>query len=167
MCYVHIQAVMYLGAWFCRCHVLLILPFLHSHTWCALCLISTYLVSFNPDKEAWYELFAWNIPREMKALQQRAITAKNFTKYDQARLYILTYMYNCAEANPCTGDWYDLSEKPLEIVKTAGKLLYEAEGMRGLQDYLVWAFVPRRYRREIRWHWKLAKLVGVWGDALS
>lgn len=111
------------------------------------------LGQLNPDKEAWYELYAWNIPREMEALQQRATAVDNLTKYDQTRLHILTYMYNCAQADPCKGDWYDPTGEPFKILRTAGKLLYDAEGMRGLQDYLVWAFVPRRYRRDIEWTW--------------
>ena len=111
------------------------------------------LGQLNPGKEAWYELYAWNIPVEMEALQQRATTVTNFTKFDQARLQILTYMFKCAQACPSTGDWYDASNKPLELVRTAGEILYDAEGMRGLHDHLVWAFVPRRYRREIEWAW--------------
>jgi hypothetical protein len=122
-------------------------------TWCVLCLILSCLVSSTPDKEAWYELYAWKIPVEMEALQQRATTANNFTKYDQARLHILTYMSQCVNADPPTGDWYNPSNKPLELVRSAGKLLFDAEGMRGLHDHLVWAFVPRRYRREIEWAW--------------
>ena len=39
------------------------------------------------------------------------------------------------------------------MLKDAGRLLYEFDGMKGMHDNLVWAFVPTRYRRNIDCVW--------------
>lgn len=38
-------------------------------------------------------------------------------------------------------------------VVNAGQLMYEADGMRGMNDDLVWSFVPKRYQRDIDMMW--------------
>ena len=51
----------------------------------------------------------------------------------------------CATYETEKGDL--VSEKKDEMLKDAGRFLYEFDGMRGMHDNLVWAFVPTRYRK--------------------
>ncbi len=40
-----------------------------------------------------------------------------------------------------------------DSIRKAGQLLFEAEGMKGMQDYLLWSFVPKNCKRIIDELW--------------
>jgi hypothetical protein len=105
---------------------------------------------FKPNTQrltAQKELDVWNIKQEYKAIHNfyidRGKIFKN--KYEEARYKILKWIITCATNDTEEGDL--ISEKNDEMLKDAGKLLYEFDGMKGMHDNLVWDFVPTRYRR--------------------
>jgi hypothetical protein len=111
---------------------------------------------FTPNTQrltAQKELDVWNIKQEYKAIHNLYIDrGKHFkNKYEEARYKILKWIITCATYDPEEGDL--ISEKNDEMLKDAGRLLYEFEGMKGMHDILVWAFVPTRYRRNIDYAW--------------
>ncbi len=105
------------------------------------------------SKTAKEELIEFNILKEYKAIHKLYTRRDNKfkNKYEKARYNILKYMINCAIYDPQNGDYYD--EENNKLIKEAGKLLYEFEGMNGLYDGLVWSFIPRRYIRDIEILW--------------
>ena len=102
------------------------------------------------DRVAAHEAIEYNIYKEYNAIKKFMETTEQ-SKYTMARFKILGYMIKCIDADPVNGDWYD--EGHMKELKDAGRMLYEAEGMRGMQDELVWLFVPKRFRREIDMAW--------------
>jgi len=110
-----------------------------------------YLPQFS--KTAKEELKEFNIQKEYKAIHKLYIARDNKfkNKYEEARYKILKYMITCTINDPQNGDYYD--EKNNNLIKEAGNLLYEFEGMDGLHDGLVWSFIPRRYVRDIEILW--------------
>ena len=107
------------------------------------------------------ELDVWNIKQEYKAIHNFYIDrGKRFkNKYEEARYNVLNWMIKCATYDREEGDY--ISEKIDMMLKDAGRLLYEFDGMEGMHDNLVWAFVPTRYRRNIDSIWDV---IGEWSS---
>lgn len=105
------------------------------------------------------EIDYFNIQREYDGLKKiiEGQDPKSISKYKMARLNILHYIIKCAENDPINGNWFD--EENFKILKEAGILLYEDDGMRGMHDNLVWSFIPKRYHREIDLAWNN---IGEW-----
>ncbi len=59
------------------------------------------------------------------------------TQYDKAKILLYT----------------GLLEDNLTHIKKAGEMLYESEGMSGLNDYLLWSFIPKDLHRYIDIAW--------------
>jgi hypothetical protein len=109
---------------------------------------------FKPAKyvTASQELKEFNIIKEFnglkKLLQQEDVPRKN---YKQARYNILLYIINSVKYDHINGDYYDKDNNQLVI--DAGHLLYNFDGMRGMDDELVWSFIPKRYHNDINYLW--------------
>jgi len=102
----------------------------------------------NMSKTAKEELKIWNIQAEYKAIMKYYNKNKKYqNKAQEARYKILRYMITCAIHDPENGDYFDIENE--KLVKEAGKLLYEFDGMKGMHDLLFWSFIPKRYERVI------------------
>ena len=105
-----------------------------------------------PQKSAKEELDQYNILKEYDAIKKISEANGGFgSKYQEGRFKVLEYIINCATNEPINGDYFD--PKNNQILKEAGKLLYEDSGMDGMHDRLVWAFVPKRYKGDINYMW--------------
>lgn len=98
------------------------------------------------------ELKEFNIIREFnglkKLLQQDDVYNKN---YKQARYNILLYIINSVKHDHINGDYYDKENNQLVI--DAGHLLYNYDGIKGMEDEFVWSFIPKRYHNDINYLW--------------
>jgi len=110
----------------------------------------------HTDRMAAREAIDYNIYKEYNAIK-KFMEKTEQSKYTIARFKILGYMIKCIEADPENGDWYD--EDNMKQLKEAGRMLYEEDGMNGMNDTLVWSFVPKRYMREIDMAWNN---IGLW-----
>lgn len=115
----------------------------------------------NPNmgmNRAALELFEFNIFEEYDALKQ--FVKANGTKdmYKIARMKIFEYILNCVKSDPMDGET-ESCEKNIQLLKDAGKMLYESEGMDGMYDDLLWSFIPDRYHRSIDMAWDG---IGLW-----
>ena len=99
------------------------------------------------------ELNEYNIIKEYKAIHTfYNMRCKMFKdKYEEARYNILKWIITCATHDPENGDYSDVKNN--ELIKDAGKLLYEYDKMEGMHDDLVWSFIPKRYQRDIDCLW--------------
>lgn len=123
------------------------------------------------EYEALSEAVRKNVFKEYKALNRRLNekTARSNPKEDEktqkkeyysvARKQILQWIIECVKHDPESGDYSDDDNDKLII--EAGKSLYLHEGMRGMHDPLVWAFIPKRYHRTIDALWDG---IGEWRD---
>lgn len=93
------------------------------------------------------EAIDFNIFREYNALKN----LKGDDKYRNGRFLLLEYVIDCVKNDPDEGNYF-VPEMRDKVVK-AGQLLYEADGMAGMNDGLVWSFVPKRYQRDIDMMW--------------
>jgi hypothetical protein len=97
-----------------------------------------------------------NVFTEYDALKDRTRNT-----YDEARFLILRGIVKMVKFDPIRGDmkeqmtqeekdyWVDLHK---DIAK-GGELLYQFDGMNGMNDGLVWSFIPQRLRRDIDMEW--------------
>jgi len=98
------------------------------------------------------ELKEFNIIREYHGLQQFLQLENVHTRdYKQARFFILQYIINCTNHDHINGDYSDKQNDQLII--DAGHLLYKFDGMKGMNDDLVWSFIPKRYHNNINFLW--------------
>ena len=99
------------------------------------------------------ELIQYNIIKEYNGIHKfYKLRGGEFNnKYEEARYKILKWIITCATYDPENGDYSN--DKNDELVKDAGKLLYEYDKMEGMRDDLVWSFIPKRYRRNIDYLW--------------
>ena len=93
------------------------------------------------------ELKEYDIMNEYNALKKM----QHMDLYKSARFKILQYIINCVKADPINGDYYDKDNRKLMI--EAGNELNSEGGMNSMKDNLVWAFIPKRYHREIDHLW--------------
>ena len=99
------------------------------------------------------ELIEYNIIKEYKGIYEfcNLRGGELYDKYEEVRYKILKWILTCATYDPENGDYSN--DKNDELVKDAGKLLYEYDKMEGMRDDLVWMFIPERYRRNIDYLW--------------
>lgn len=99
-----------------------------------------------------YNIFAeYNAMKKMIDNGIISLDKGNDHKYKIGRFLTLKYIITCVKNDPDNGDYYD--PENVSQLKKAGRLLYEADGMNGMHDGLVWSFIPKRYRREIDMAW--------------
>jgi len=95
-----------------------------------------------------FEAGQYNIYKEYMAMTNY-IKLRGFRdNYEKGRYKVLEFMINCIIADPINGDYYD--EKNSELIKEAGRLLHTEDAM---HDGLVWAFIPKRFERDIDVSW--------------
>ena len=95
-----------------------------------------------------FEAGQYNIYSEYMAMTNY-IKLRGFRdNYEKGRYKVLEFMINCIIADPINGDYYD--EKNSELIKEAGRLLHTEDAM---HDGLVWAFIPKRFERDIDVSW--------------
>ena len=100
------------------------------------------------------ELFQYNIFPEYHALKTRLFELKEDDKtdrYSRARFNIIKFVIHTVKNDPIQGDFYD--DECNKLLKQAGNLLYQSEGMKGMHDLLVWSFIPKRHRRTVENAW--------------
>jgi len=102
---------------------------------------------------------SWNIKREYVALQDFVKSRGYVSKYEEGRHKILKFILNKVYHDPANGDWND--DNNINLIKEAGQLLYDYDGMNGMRDCFVWSFIPNRYHREISSYWHG---IGEWLD---
>tara|TARA_B100000902_G_scaffold347219_1_gene354390 strand:- start:2712 stop:3188 length:477 start_codon:yes stop_codon:yes gene_type:complete len=102
---------------------------------------------------------SWNIEREYKAIQNFVESRGYKNKYEEGRHKTLKYILNKVYHDPEKGDWDD--DNNIKLIKEAGQLLYDFDGMKSMKDNLVWSFIPVRYHREISSYWNG---IGEWLD---
>ena len=105
-----------------------------------------------PAKE---EAISWNVYREFEAID-RFKNARGFENdYEKGRYKTLQYIIKRIEGDPINADYQN--EEIKQIMREAGELLYnftfQSDGKKGINDGLVWAFIPKRYRRDIELIW--------------
>ena len=93
-------------------------------------------------KDVKEELFGYNIMSEYEKLKK----IPNKCIYDKAIFNICQYLITCVENDPVNGDYY--SKENNEIIKEAGRLLYEYDGIHSMSGTLS-SWIPKRYRRDI------------------
>jgi hypothetical protein len=101
------------------------------------------------------ELFEFNIFEEYDALKRLVREEENNDikdMYKIARMKIFEYIFNCVKDDPIEGHG-KYCEANIQLLKDAGKMLYDSEGMQGMFDDLFWSFIPDRYRRTIDMAW--------------
>ena len=69
---------------------------------------------------------------------------------DLALLFLCKYLINCVKADPKNCDYYD--EHNVKIMKKAGTL-FNAVGGRDYMMDMLYAYVPKRYRRDVDQLW--------------
>jgi len=110
---------------------------------------------FAAPKGAALELFEFNIFKEYDALKRLVgvdeARGKIKDAYKIARMKIFEYILNCVKDDPIEGDYYN--EENIQLLKDAGKMLYDSKGMKGMYDEMLWSFIPDRYRRPIDMAW--------------
>lgn len=95
-----------------------------------------------------FEAATYNIYKEYMAMT-RFIKKRGFkNNYEKGRYKVLKFMLNCIIADPINGDY--CNEENNELLKEAGRLLDTGGDM---HDNLVWAFVPKRFVRDIDVMW--------------
>ena len=99
------------------------------------------------------EIEKYNIQREYDAISKIIEHRKPepISKYKMGRYKILQYILECVKHDPSNGDWFN--DENIKVLKEAGKLLYEFDKMDGMNDGLVWSFIPRRYHSDINYAW--------------
>jgi hypothetical protein len=83
----------------------------------------------------------WNIEHEHRAIQELVAQRGQYRNgYEEGRQLLLAYI---------------LGKQPnTDALKRAGYLLYNCSGYEGgMQDPLVWEFIPKCYRNKISLHW--------------
>ena len=97
-------------------------------------------------KTAEEELVGWNIYHTYEVLSKK----NGKTMRDLALLFLCKYLINCVKADPKNCDYYD--EHNVKIMKKAGTL-FNAVGGRDYMMDMLYAYVPKRYRREVDQFW--------------
>jgi len=64
---------------------------------------------------------------------------------------MLKFVIDSVKNDPDNGDFYD--DDSDKLLKEAGQLLYDFDGMNGMHDRLAWSFIPNRYHRTIDYAW--------------
>jgi len=97
------------------------------------------------------EAVSWNVYREFEAID-RFKNARGFKNdYEKGRYKTLQYIIKRIEGDPINADYQN--EEIKQIMREAGELIYKSKGMKYMPDGLVWAFIPKRYRRDIELIW--------------
>lgn len=65
---------------------------------------------------------------------------------------MLRFVINCVKNDPQNGDYWD--DQCHTLLKDAGTLLFQFDGMDGMHDRLAWSFIPPRYHRHIECAWR-------------
>jgi hypothetical protein len=93
------------------------------------------------------ELYEFNIVNKYNRLEKIKDKLNN---YDKAVYIICEVLIDNVNHDKHNGDYY--SEKNNSKIKEAGKLLYSYDGNSVMRDVLF-AWIPKRYRREIEYLW--------------
>ena len=90
--------------------------------------------------------------RELKGLtliqQMAKEKGRDLSDFDKARLILFSALSQCWD------DRYKILDPEIENqIKQAGRMLYDFDGMRGMHDELVWAFLPKSLGGEVEIIW--------------
>ena len=90
--------------------------------------------------------------RELKGLTLRQQMAEekggDLSDFDKARLILFSALSQCWD------DRYKILDPEIENqIKQAGRMLYDFDGMEGMHDELVWAFLPKSLGGEVEIIW--------------
>ena len=90
--------------------------------------------------------------RELKGLtliqQMAKEKGRDLSDFDKARLILFSALSQCWD------DRYKILDPEIENqIKQAGRMLYDFDGMKGMHDELVWAFLPKSLGGEVEIIW--------------
>jgi len=98
------------------------------------------------------ELDNSNIQKQYDEIQQyHDKFGKYKSKFQEAQYNIFKYIITSVLNDPEHGD-YCCTENE-KLIKDAGKLLYEFDGINGMKNQVIWSCIPNRYQREIDMMW--------------
>lgn len=115
-------------------------------------------IKVNTNEKYSDECFRLNVFREYNAMQD-----KLYNDYQKGRFLVLRATIKIAKFDPVNGEkkknmtnedvqyWTDIDKDIID----AGKILYKFDGINGLDDGLVWSFVPKRTYKYIHRLWNV------------